>query len=90
MMNAELVTGRQSRIIIPTVYREDYLGALRRLTRQNDPSVLIKALRFAHDYTAQIDFTDLDDAIRQFERTNAFNEPESEDRLILPRRAASI
>lgn len=89
MMNAELVTGRQSRIIIPTVYREDYLGALRRLSRQDDTSVLIKTLRFAQDYTAQIDFTDLDDAIRQLERTNAFNEPESDDRLILPRRAES-
>ena len=90
MMNAELVTGQQSRIIIPTVYRDDYLGALRRLSRQDDPSVLIKTLRYAQDYTAQIDFTDLDNAIQQFDRTNAFNEPESDERLILPRRAESI
>jgi hypothetical protein len=90
MMNAELVSGRQSRIIIPTVYREDYLGALRRLSRQDDPSVLIKSLRYAQDYTAQIDFTDLDDAIRQLDRTNAFNEPESDDRLILPRHVESM
>ena len=51
--------------------------------------VLIKSLRYSQDYTAQIDFTDLDSAIRQLERTNAFNEPESEDRLILPRHAES-
>jgi hypothetical protein len=87
MANAELVSGKQARIIIPTVYREDYLGALRRLSRQDDPSVLIKALRYAQDYTAQIDFSELDGAIEQLESTNAFNEPESDDRLILPRRA---
>ena len=33
MMNAELVAADQSKIIIPTVFREDYLDALRRLTR---------------------------------------------------------
>jgi len=86
MMNAELVSSGQGRIIIPTVYREDYLGALRRLTRADDPSVLIKALRFAQDYTAQIDFADRDEAITQLSRTNAFNEPTSDDRLTLPNR----
>ena len=35
MMNAELVHADQSKIIIPTVFREDYLNALRRLT-END------------------------------------------------------
>ena len=47
MMNAELVAADQSRIIIATVFRDDYLGGLRRLSRQDDASVLIKALRFA-------------------------------------------
>jgi len=37
MMNAELVKANQTRIIIPTVYREDYVGALRRLTRRRNP-----------------------------------------------------
>ena len=32
MMNAELVKEKQTKIIIPTVYRDDYLGALRCLT----------------------------------------------------------
>jgi hypothetical protein len=31
----------------------------RQLTRQGDPSVLIKALRYGHDYTARIDFSTL-------------------------------
>ena len=37
MMNSELVKAEQSKIIIPTVYRDDYLGALRKLTRQSNP-----------------------------------------------------
>lgn len=87
MMNAELVAAGQSRIIVPTVFRDDYLDALRRLSRQDDPSVLIKALRYGQDYTAQIDFTDRAAAIAQLTDTNAFNEPNSPDRLVLPRRS---
>ena len=49
MMNAELASGGQSRIIIPTVFRDDYLGGLRQLTRRGDSSVLIKALRYGHN-----------------------------------------
>ena len=37
MMNAELVKQGQTKIIIPTVYRDDYIGAIRKLTRQEDP-----------------------------------------------------
>lgn len=84
MMNAELAAGAQSRIIVPTVYRDDYLGGLRRMTRQDDPGVLIKALRYAHDYTAQIDFADLTQATSALRATNAFNEPDGERRLTLP------
>ena len=84
MMNAELVAGMQSRIIVPTVFRDDYLGGLRRLTRQEDPSVLIKALRYAHDYTARIDFSDLTPATEALRTTNAFHEPDSDYRLTLP------
>jgi fido (protein-threonine AMPylation protein) len=84
MMNAELVGGRQSRIIIPTVFRDDYLGGLRRLTREGDTSVLIKSQRYGHDYTARIDFTSLDRAAEILYATNAFNEPGSSERLKMP------
>jgi hypothetical protein len=84
MMNTELVSGGQSRIIIPTVFRDDYLGGLRRLTRHSDASVLIKTLRYGHDYTARIDFTSLDHATETLYATNAFNEPDSSERLQMP------
>jgi hypothetical protein len=84
MMNTELLGGGQSRIIIPTVFRDDYLGGLRQLTRRGDPSVLIKALRYGHDYTARIDFSTLDRATEVLRATNAFNEPGGSERLQIP------
>jgi Fic family protein len=47
MMNAELIAGAQARIIVPTVFRDDYLDGLRMLSRQDRPGVLIQALRLA-------------------------------------------
>jgi len=90
MMNAELVSGRQSRIIVPTVFRDDYLGGLRLLSRRDDPSVLIKALRFAHDYTSQLPFGSTEEAEDVLRQTHAFNDPQSEDRLMLPSRLRGL
>lgn len=84
MMNAELVAGGQARVIIPTVFRVDYLGALGPLSRSDDASVLIKALRYAHNYTSQIPWFTTDTAERLLAATNAFNESDSDDRLIQP------
>jgi hypothetical protein len=87
MMNGELVAADETRIIIPTAYRSDYLGALRRLTRDDDPSVFAKAMRYAHDWTFGIDFDDVPSATAQMEGTNAFDEGEGGRRLVLPPRA---
>jgi hypothetical protein len=46
--------------------------------------VLIKALRYGHDYTARIDFASLARATETLHATNAFNEPGSTERLRLP------
>ncbi len=87
MMNAELVAGHQSKIVVPTGFRSDYLSALRRLSRDDDPSVYIKALRFLHDYTAQIDWTTHDAAEADLRTTNAFAETDDAPRLRLLRPA---
>ena len=44
MANAELVRGGLSRLIITTSYRQDYLRALRRLSRQRDPGLYLRML----------------------------------------------
>jgi Fic family protein len=84
MMNAELIAGGQRRIIIPTAYRDDYLGGLRRLSRQDDPRTLIQVLDFAQRFTAAIDFRNLDEAGLALEECGAFRTGE-DARLRMPR-----
>ena len=57
MMNAELVTAGEVRLIIPIVYRANYLAALRGASRTGHYPALVKTLSFARKYTAQVDFS---------------------------------
>lgn len=75
MMNAELIYAKESRIIIPTVFREDYLLTLRRLSRNSDPEPYVKMLSRAQAFTAQIDYSEYQTCLEQFKRSNAFLEP---------------
>jgi hypothetical protein len=84
LMNAELVTRAERRILIPTVYRDDYVGALRAVTRQRRSEPFIKMLDFAQEYTARIDFASYDRAREVLRATNAFEEPEDGIILNLP------
>ena len=81
MMNAELVSTNECKIIIPTVYREDYILTLRRLSRESDPAPYIRMLQRAQHFTASIDFSDYQHAIIQLEKCHAFLDP-SEGKLI--------
>lgn len=51
MMNAELSIANETRIVVPTAYREDYIMSLRKLSRQNNPDafvdVFIKLQKFS-------------------------------------------
>jgi len=76
MMNAELVAADQSKIIIPTVFREDYLNALRRLTRRGDPSVIIRAISRVRQFSANITSDDFEATRKYLEQCNAFKESE--------------
>ncbi|HET7503726.1 MAG TPA: Fic family protein [Kofleriaceae bacterium] len=75
MMNAELVAAGQSTIVIPTVYRDDYVLALRALTRRDRPAPLVNALiaaqRFSH-----LEFTPYPQILRELQRRNWFREPD--------------
>lgn len=74
MMNAELVHADQSKIIIPTVFREDYLNGLRLLTRKGDPSVIIRAMSRVRLFSAKIIGENFDETRRYLEGTNAFKD----------------
>lgn len=72
MMNAEMVAADQSKIIIPTVFRDDYLNALRRLTRRKDPSVFIRAMSRVRKFSANIQGNDFEETCSYLEQCNAF------------------
>jgi hypothetical protein len=88
MMNAELVAAAEQRIIIPQVYRDNFLVSLRALTVSSRTDPLVRTVDFAQRYTAAIDFADFDKARATLERTNAFADPVGADaagvRLVLP------
>lgn len=90
MMNAELVTAGEVRLIIPIVYRLNYLEALRGATRTSNYQGLIKTLSFARKYTARVDFSSRDTAEDALTRTNALRDASEADdagvRLQLPSR----
>jgi fido (protein-threonine AMPylation protein) len=75
MMNAELVTAAQPRIIIPTVYRDTYLSGLRALSTGGRASPLFAVLDFAQRWTNQIDWSAFEISLEQLEAANAFVDP---------------
>lgn len=74
MMNAELSKAGESKIIIPNVFRDDYLLALRKLTRQREPEIFIKAMLRVRKFSSMIYGEDFN-AMREFlNSTNAFSD----------------
>lgn len=83
MMNAELVTAGHCRIIVPTVYREDYMLALRAFSRQRNPTPCVRMLDRAQDFTARLDFSNYDQVLTVLTQCQAFRES-GECRLRMP------
>lgn len=78
MMNAELHRAGQSNIIIPTVFRIDYIGALRQLTRHSNPDVYIKMLQRAHLFSGTVKGENINEMQYILEKSNAFKEDEGD------------
>jgi Fic family protein len=83
MMNAELVAAGLRRIIIPTVFRDDYLGTLRTLSRRGEPTAYLRMIDHAQRFSASINFSDFASARRALDAANAFKDP-GEARLMTP------
>lgn len=76
MMNAELVATGQTRIIVPTVFREDYILALRGLSRRQDPKPFISVLQKLQTFSSNLwgeNFYELDAYLKE---CNAYEEPD--------------
>lgn len=75
MMNAELASQGLTTIIIPTVYRDDYVTALRALTRRDRPAPLVTALARAHRFS-HLEFAPYRATLDELTRRNWFREPD--------------
>ena len=88
MMNAELIAVGERRIIVPTVFRSNYLSGLKGLSHDAITRTLIRSLDFLQRYTQAIDFSTLAGARQQLDATHAFRDAQQADaegvRLVLP------
>jgi hypothetical protein len=88
MMNAELVAAGERRIIVPTIFRSNYLTGLKALSHNGMTRTLIRSLDFLQRYALALDFSSYEDARAQLEATHAFRDPAQADaegvRLMLP------
>ncbi len=80
MMNAELVSLGEERIVIPTVFRGDYLAAMRALTHNGVTEPLILMLDYAQRWTAAVDWRTVETTARQLATCNAFLDSETAGR----------
>jgi hypothetical protein len=94
MMNAELVTAGEVRIVVPIVYRANYLSAMRAATNSGNFAAMYAMLEFARRYTAQVDFSSRENAEADFDRTNALRDSTEAEyaglRLALPNAESSL
>lgn len=81
MMNSELIAKGEARIIIPSVFRSEYIAGIKRMTRESDPTAFIKQHAHAQEFASRIDFLDIGAAIETLRGCNAFAKPE--DGLVL-------
>lgn len=92
MMNAELAAAGEERIVVPTVFRANYLSALKALSSNLRPEPLIQALDYAQRWTASVDWRSVEHARRQLEACHAFLDPAVADaqgrRLRMPEPAS--
>ena len=72
MMNAELISANEERILIPTVYRRNYIAAQRALSVGNSAKPQISALDFARRWTAAIPWGRMDTTESHLGACNAF------------------
>ncbi len=76
MMNAELTAAGQPKIIIPTVYRIDYIDALKRLTQNGEAATIIRAMERVRLFSSGLDGSDYDALKAYLEQCNAFRDEE--------------
>jgi len=76
MLNSELVSQDQHKLIIPIVHRESYLNGLRSATRQGRFRTMVKVLHQMQCYTASLDWRDYGEVKTMIHEHAADKEPD--------------
>lgn len=84
LMNAELSRTGGARIIIPTLFHEEYVDCQRQLSRQNIPDGHIRALNLMQAWTVAFDYVDVAALIATIKKTNALERSRAQYRLTMP------
>ncbi|ABB24638.1 fic family protein [Pelodictyon luteolum DSM 273] len=84
VMNAELSLMQACRVIVPTLFREEYLDCLRVLSQRGQPGPFIAAMQKIQQWSAAFDYNDLDRVIGQMQACNAFEKSTRQYQLLSP------
>ena len=84
VMNAELSRTGEARIIIPTLFHEEYVDCQRQLSRQNDPAGYIRALTLMQAWSIAFDYSEIDQLLARTKATNALERSLSQFKLAMP------
>ena len=90
LMTRELMAASLSRIVIPTVYRDDYVDSLRALSRRDDPSILVRNLEFCQRVSAACSASSAAEAIYTWATAYGFCENPRQARLTMPNPAVAV
>lgn len=74
-MNLFLSQAGLTRIIIPTVYRDDHLSALKALSSNTHPIPLVRMLARAARFSGWVDMSSKSNAFAALRRSNALERP---------------
>jgi len=83
-MNAELSRTGEARIIIPTLFHDEYVDCQRQLSRQNEPGGHIRALTLMQGWTVAFDYSDVDALIATVKATYALERSRRQFKLLMP------
>ncbi|MBI1891156.1 MAG: Fic family protein [Burkholderiales bacterium] len=90
VMNSELSHAGECRIIVPSIYRDVYLGGLRALSRDGNPEAYVDAMCRAQQWSASFVYEELDAVIDLMQRCQAFEEPSPDTSLLWPQGLAAL
>jgi hypothetical protein len=77
-MNQFLTEAGLTRIIIPTVYRDDYISALKAMSSNSLPTPLVRMLARAARFSRWVGMTSKASAFADLKRSNALGRPETQ------------